>query len=165
AGAHIVNDVWGLQREPGIAQIAARSGAGLVVMHTGRERKKLADVIADQFAFLRHSLEIARQAGVRDEQIMLDPGFGFAKDTHENLEIMNRFEELAGLAFPLLVGTSRKRFVGSVTGRERAEERDVGTGATSALLRMKGAAVFRVHNVAINRDSLRVADAMLTARR
>lgn len=165
AGAHIVNDVWGLQREPGIAEVASQSGAGLVIMHTGREREKLSDVIADQFSFLRRSLEIARHAGVRDEQVMLDPGFGFAKDTQENIEIMARFEELAGLAFPLLVGTSRKRFVGAVTGRESAEDRDMGTAATSALLRMKGAAVFRVHDVAINRDSLKVADAMLAAQR
>ncbi|SEB37483.1 Dihydropteroate synthase [Nitratireductor aquibiodomus] len=165
AGAHIVNDVWGLQREPGIAEVASQSGAGLVIMHTGREREKLSDVIADQFSFLRRSLEIARHAGVRDEQILLDPGFGFAKDTQENIEIMARFEELAGLAFPLLVGTSRKRFVGAVTGRESAEDRDMGTAATSALLRMKGAAVFRVHDVAINRDSLKVADAMLAAQR
>ncbi|MFC5585929.1 dihydropteroate synthase [Nitratireductor kimnyeongensis] len=165
AGAHIVNDVWGLQREPDIAAVAANSGAGLAIMHTGREREKLPDVIADQFSFLRRSLEIAREAGVRDDQIMLDPGFGFAKDTAENIEIMARFEELAGLAFPLLVGTSRKRFVGAVTDRASAEARDVGTAATSALLRMKGAAVFRVHNVAINRDSLRVADAMLAAQR
>lgn len=165
AGAHIVNDVWGLQREPGIAEVASQSGAGLVIMHTGREREKLSDVIADQFSFLRRSLEIARHAGVRDEQVMLDPGFGFAKDTQENIEIMARFEELAGLAFPLLVGTSRKRFVGAVTGRESAEDRDMGTAATSALLRMRGAAVFRVHDVAINRDSLKVADAMLAAQR
>ncbi|WPZ13422.1 dihydropteroate synthase [Nitratireductor rhodophyticola] len=165
AGAHIVNDVWGLQREPGIAEVASQSGAGLVIMHTGREREKLSDVIADQFSFLRRSLEIARHAGVRDEQVVLDPGFGFAKNTQENIEIMARFEELAGLAFPLLVGTSRKRFVGAVTGRESAEDRDMGTAATSALLRMKGAAVFRVHDVAINRDSLKVADAMLAAQR
>lgn len=165
AGAHIVNDVWGLQREPDIAAVAAKTGAGLAIMHTGREREKLPDVIADQFSFLRRSLEIARQAGVNDDQIMLDPGFGFAKDTAENIEIMARFEELTGLAFPLLVGTSRKRFVGAVTGRENAEARDAGTAATSALLRMKGAAVFRVHNVAINRDCLRVADAILAAQR
>lgn len=164
AGAHIVNDVWGLQREPDIAEVAAATGAGLVIMHTGREREKLPDVIADQFAFLRQALKIASGAGVRDEQIMLDPGFGFAKDVDENIEIMNRFGELSGLAFPLLVGTSRKRFVGAITGHEKAEDRDAGTAATSALLRMNGAAVFRVHNVAINRDSLKVADAMLATR-
>ena len=80
AGAHIVNDVHGLQREPDIAQVAAETGAGLVIMHTGRDREKLPDVIADQFLFLERSLEIAREAGVADDQIVLDPGFGFAKD-------------------------------------------------------------------------------------
>ena len=161
AGAHIVNDVWGLQRESGIAQLAAETGAGLVIMHTGREREKLPDVIADQFAFLRRSLEIAREAGVSDEQIVLDPGFGFAKETaEENLELMARFGELNGLGFPLLVGTSRKRFIGQVTGRETGE-RAMGTAATSVILRLAGAAVFRVHDVAPNRDAVRMADAIL----
>ncbi|WP_048648763.1 dihydropteroate synthase [Nitratireductor soli] len=165
AGAHIVNDVWGLQRQPGIARVAAETGAGLVIMHTGRERQKLPDVIADQFAFLRRSLEIAAHAGVADTQIMLDPGFGFAKDTDENIEIMNRFSELAGLGFPLAVGTSRKRFVGAMSGHEDATLRGPATAATSAVLRLAGAAVFRVHDVAINRDALKVADAMLAAAR
>ena len=160
AGAHIVNDVWGLQREPGIARLAAESGAGLVVMHTGREREKLHDVIADQFAFLGSSLEIAGVAGVADNQIVLDPGFGFAKDPDENLELMARFGELKALGQPLLAGTSRKRFIGHVTGRV-AEARDAGTAATSVILRLKGAALFRVHDVAINVDALAFADAML----
>ncbi|TGT75411.1 dihydropteroate synthase, partial [Mesorhizobium sp. M8A.F.Ca.ET.161.01.1.1] len=79
AGAHIVNDVWGLQREPDIARVAAETGAGLIIMHTGRDRQKLPDVISDQFAFLEKSLDIARRCGVADDQIVLDPGFGFAK--------------------------------------------------------------------------------------
>lgn len=162
AGAHIINDVWGLQKEPEIAKVAAGTGAGLMVMHTGRGREKLPDIIADQFAYLRRSLDIAHSAGVRDEQILLDPGFGFAKDARENIEIMARFEELAGLGFPLAVGTSRKRFIGHFTGRE-ANDRAAGTAATSALLRVKGASVFRVHDVAANRDALRIADAMLAA--
>lgn len=160
AGAHIVNDVWGAQREPGIARVAADTGAGLVLMHTGREREKLPDVIGDQFAFLTRSIEIAREAGVDDEQILLDPGFGFAKDADENLEIIARFGELAPLGFPFLVGTSRKRFIGHVTGRE-VEARDAGTAATSVALRLKGAVVFRVHDVATNIDALAIADAIL----
>jgi dihydropteroate synthase len=161
-GAHIVNDVWGAQREPDIARVAAETGAGLVLMHTGRERQKEPDVIADQFAFLEKSVAIARAAGVAEENIVLDPGFGFAKETAaDNLELMARFEELAALGFPLAVGTSRKRFVGSVVGRADADDRDVGTAATSVILRMKGAVLFRVHNVAINVDALRMADAML----
>ncbi|RWP34219.1 dihydropteroate synthase [Mesorhizobium sp.] len=159
AGAHIVNDVHGLQREPDIAQVAAETGAGLVIMHTGRGREKLADVIADQFLFLNRSLEIARDAGIADERIVLDPGFGFAKDGEENLELMARFGELRALGFPLLVGTSRKRLARRLVG-ESDEGRDVGTAATSVILRLKGASIFRVHNVAVNRDALAFADAV-----
>ncbi|SIQ13428.1 Dihydropteroate synthase [Rhizobium sp. RU20A] len=163
AGAHIVNDVHGLQREPDIARVAARHGAGLCIMHTGRGREKLTDVVADQFAFLDRSLEIAAAAGIADSQILLDPGFGFAKDADENLLLMARFGDLHRFGRPFLVGTSRKRFLGAVTGRQ-AHERDAATAATTALLRAAGAAVFRVHDVAINRDALRVADAMLAHR-
>jgi dihydropteroate synthase len=161
AGAHIVNDVWGLQREPDIARVAAETGAGLVIMHTGRGRDKLADVIADQIVFLERSLEIARAAGVPDDRIVLDPGFGFAKETpEENLDLMARFDELHALGFPLMAGTSRKRFVGAATGREAAD-RAAGTAATSVILRLKGAQLFRVHDVAINVDALAMTDAML----
>ncbi len=161
AGAHIVNDVWGLQREPGIARVAAETGAGLVVMHTGRERQRLADPIEDQVFFLEKSLEIARAAGIGEDRIVLDPGFGFAKETVEaNMDLIARFEELHALGFPLMAGTSRKRFLGAVTGRE-APERGAGTAATSVILRLKGAQLFRVHDVAINVDALAVADAML----
>ncbi|MBZ9745073.1 dihydropteroate synthase [Mesorhizobium sp. CO1-1-7] len=161
AGAHIVNDVWGLQREPDIARVAAETGAGLVIMHTGRDRDKLPDVIADQLAFLGKSLEIGRGQGVADGHIVLDPGFGFAKETaEENLDLMARFAELGALGFPLMAGTSRKRFIGTVTGRDAAD-RAAGTAATSVILRLKGAHLFRVHDVAINVDALAVADAML----
>lgn len=165
AGAHIVNDVHGLQRDPDLAGVVAATGAGVCIMHTGRGRAKLPDVIDDQFAFLRQSLDIARRAGVRNEAIVLDPGFGFNKETPaENLELMARFGELHALGFPLLAGTSRKRFLGAVTGREAAA-RDVATAATTALLRRAGAAIFRVHDVAINRDALAVADAILKIER
>jgi dihydropteroate synthase len=160
AGAHIVNDVHGLQREPDIAKVAADTGAGLVIMHTGRDREKLPDVIADQFLFLQRSLEIARQAGIPDDRIVLDPGFGFAKDGEENLQLIARFGELRALGFPWLVGTSRKRLIRHLAGDDR-QARDVGTSATSVILRMKGADIFRVHNVAMNRDALTFADAIL----
>jgi dihydropteroate synthase len=159
-GAHIVNDVHGLQREPSIARLAAESGAGLVIMHSGRDREKLPDAIDDQFVFLEKSLEIARQAGVSDGQIVLDPGFGFAKDGEENLQLIVRFGELHALGFPLLVGTSRKRLIGHVVGTDRAA-RDAATAASSVILRLRGAAIFRVHNVAINRDALAFTDAVL----
>jgi dihydropteroate synthase len=165
AGAHIINDVYGLQKEPEIAEIAASTGAGLCIMHTGRGRERLADVIADQFDYLERSLTIAAEAKVAREAIVLDPGFGFAKETvEENMALMARCDELLALGYPLLVGTSRKRFLGTLTGRD-AGERDAATAATTALLRLRGASVFRVHNVAINRDALAVADAMIAAQR
>lgn len=163
AGAHIINDVHGLQREPEIANVVAETGAGVCIMHTGRGREKHADHIADQEIFLTESLSIARAAGIADEMIVLDPGFGFAKDRYDDLELMARFAELHRLGFPLLAGTSRKRFIGSITGREKADERDIATAATTAILRMAGAAIFRVHNVSANRDALAMADAVLAA--
>jgi dihydropteroate synthase len=164
AGAHIVNDIHGLQREPDIARVAAGTGAGIVIMHTGRDREKLPDVIADEFAFLHKSLGIARAAGIVDDSIVLDPGFAFAKDSEENLQLMARFNELRDLGFPLLVGTSRKRLARHLVG-EHDEARDIGTAATSVILRLKGAALFRVHNVAVNRDALAFADAVLERER
>lgn len=165
AGAHIVNDVHGLQREPDIAAVAAETGSGLCIMHTGRGRAKLADPIADQREFLGLSLDIAARAGVARETIVLDPGFGFAKESlEENMELMTRFGELHAFGLPLLVGTSRKRFLGALTGRD-APDRDAATAATTVALRLKGASVFRVHNVAINRDAVLIADAMLETER
>ncbi len=165
AGAHVINDVYGLQREPDIASVAAETGAGLCIMHTGRGREKLGDPIKDQQHFLNRSLEIAASASVARETIVLDPGFGFAKETtEENMELIARFGELQAFGLPLLAGTSRKRFLGALTGRE-ARDRDAATAATTVALRLKGASVFRVHNVAINRDALAVADAILAAER
>lgn len=161
AGAHIVNDVWGLQREPDIARLAHKTGAGLVIMHTGRERERHPDVIADQTTFLATSLKIAEKAGVNKDQIVLDPGFGFAKDLPDDVALMARFKELLGLGFPFLVGTSRKRFIGGLTGQADPMMRDVGTAATSVALRLAGADIVRVHNVAFNKDALAIADAIL----
>ncbi|MEH3111315.1 MAG: dihydropteroate synthase [Agrobacterium cavarae] len=161
AGAHIVNDVFGLQKDPDMAKVVAGSGAGVCIMHTGRERQKLDDVVSDQFVFLNHSLAIANAAGIARDHIVLDPGFGFAKDVDENVALMSRFDELAAFRLPMLAGTSRKRFIGALTGREAADERDVGTAATTTILRLAGAVIFRVHNVSMTRDALAVADAVL----
>lgn len=165
AGAHIVNDVFGLQKDDDMAAVVAAARAGVCIMHTGRERQKLDDVIEDQYAFLNSSLDIAQKAGIERGAIVLDPGFGFAKDEAENIALMSRFDELSAFGFPILAGTSRKRFVGALTRRETAEERDVGTAATTAILRMAGAVVFRVHNVAMTRDALAIADAVLRQKR
>lgn len=164
AGAHLINDVWGLQREPEMARVVADAGAAVAIMHTGRDRERLPDLVEDQFHWFAKSFDIARRAGIGDDQIMLDPGFGFAKDAADNIELMVRFAELHALKLPLLAGTSRKRFIGGLTGRD-ASERDVGTVATSVALRLAGAAMFRVHNVAFNKDGLAVADAMVQSSR
>lgn len=160
AGAHIVNDVSGFHKEPAIARVAAETGAGVVAMHTGRERDKLADVIEDQKVFFEKTFSIAKGAGISDDQMVIDPGFGFAKDPEENLQLMVRFDELRVFGFPIMVGTSRKRFIGHVTGRD-VDGRDVGTAATSLYLRLHGADIIRVHNVAFSADALAFADAML----
>ncbi|MEO0543196.1 MAG: dihydropteroate synthase [Pseudomonadota bacterium] len=163
AGAHIINDVWGLQREPALADVVADHQAGVVIMHTSRDREVLTDVIDDQRWFFDKSLSIATKAGIAEDQIVLDPGFGFGKSAEDNFALMSRFEELHAMGFPLLAGTSRKRFIGAATGRD-ADQRDIATAATTALLRAKGAAVFRVHDVAANADAAHMTDAMLAAR-
>ena len=164
AGAHIVNDVWGLQREPAIADVARETGAGLVIMHTTREREIDPDVIEDRAVFLNKSLEIAAAAGIDRSRIILDPGFGFGKTVEDDVVLMARMEELQRFGYPWLVGTSRKRFVGTITGETDPLKRDIATSATSVALRLAGADIFRVHNVAFNRDALAVADAILQSR-
>ena len=163
AGCHIVNDVWGLQKDPEMANVVASTNAGVVIMHTGREREVLDDVVEDQRLFLEKSLQSAKNAGISENSIVLDPGIGFAKGYDENMDLLNRFEELHEFGYPLLVGTSRKRFLGTITGRENALDRDIATAATSIVARMKGAAIFRVHDVATNVDALKVGDALLAA--
>jgi dihydropteroate synthase len=163
AGCHVINDVWGLQKDPDMANVVASTNAGVVIMHTGREREVLGDVVEDQRLFLGKSLQIAKKANISKDSIVLDPGIGFAKGYDENMDLLNRFEELHEFGYPLLVGTSRKRFLGTITGRENAVDRDIATAATSIVARMKGAAIFRVHDVATNLDALKVGDALLAA--
>ena len=160
AGAHIVNDIWGCQKEPDIAQVAADTGAGLVIMSNRRDRKVLDDLLEDANQFLRHSLEIAVDAGVSADHIVLDPGFGFAPSIDHDIPILRELERLHELEYPLLVGTSRKRFLGVITGRE-AGDRGAGTAATSVVARQKGAAIFRVHDIEVNKDALAVTDAVI----
>lgn len=162
AGAHIINDVWGFQKDPAIAAIAEKHSAGCVLMHTGRDRVKDSDPIKDQISFLENSKKTALKAGVSLQHIVLDPGFGFAKDAVENLTVLAYLEKLFALQCHILTGTSRKRFIGEVTGRS-VTRRDVGTAATTVVARMKGSSVFRVHDVPKNADALQMADAILKA--
>lgn len=160
SGAHIINDVWGCQKEPELARVAAETGAGLVIMNTRREREVLDDLLEDAKEFLSRSLHIAKEAGVKTEQIALDPGFGFSPTTAHDIPILSGLERLHALGFPLLIGTSRKRFLGEISGRE-PKERGAATSATSVIGRMKGAAIFRVHDIPENKDALAVADALI----
>jgi len=160
AGAHIINDVWGLQKDPDMAHIVAEMGAGVIIMHTGRGRERNKDVIKDQQNFFHQSLQLTKKAGIAPSSIMLDPGFGFAKDVAENIDLLRRASELHQFGFPLMAGTSRKRFVGHLINEPDPAKRDHATAATSLLLRQAGFAAFRVHNVLANRDVLNIVDAI-----
>lgn len=160
AGAKIVNDVWGLQRDPEIADVAAHHGVPVIAMHWDIGRDPSRDIVDEMKRWLERSIDIALKAGVAREKIILDPGFGFAKSFEENYSLLNRLDELHALGFPLLVGTSRKRMIGNLLDVP-PRERVAGTVATSVLGYIKGGHIFRVHDVRANRDALRVASATL----
>lgn len=159
-GATIINDVYGLQREPELAAVAAEHGAPLVLMHWDKARDTGRDVMAELARYFEVTLAIADKAGVTRDRIVLDPGFGFAKSLGENYEILRRLPELVALGFPVLVGTSRKSMIGKLLDVP-ADERLAGTVATSVLGYSAGAHIFRVHDIRPNRDALRVAEAAL----
>ena len=161
AGARIINDVWGLRRDPEIADVAAHHGVPVIAMHWDPERDRSRDIIDEMKRWLERSIEIAIKAGVAREKIILDPGFGFAKAIEENYALLNRMDELHALGFPLLVGTSRKRMIGTLLDDIAPKERVAGTVATSVIGYLKGGHIFRVHDVRANRDALRVSSAAL----
>ena len=163
AGAHIVNDVWGLQREPEIARVAGAHGAAVIASHWERETYSPATILDAMKRFFDRSIALARQAGIPDHRIVLDPGIGFGKNMDENLLILDRIDEIVALGFPVLLGVSRKRFLGEITGRE-PKQRLAGTLATNVLAAAKGVSSFRVHDVAAHRDALAVTDAILSSR-
>ena len=163
AGATIVNDVWAARRDPGTADAAAASGAHLVLMHNRDEIDYPDGVYAAVVAWLRDSVAAAIAQGVSRDRLIVDPGIGFGKGTEENLELLHRLDELkrdlAGL--PVLVGTSRKRFLGELLDGAAPDDRIEGTAATAVLAVMAGADIVRVHDVAPIARTLRVADAVV----
>lgn len=163
AGARIVNDVWGLQREPEIARVAAAHGAPVVVMHNRIEIDDSLDVIDEFHRFFGVSIGIARAAGIPDRHIVLDPGIGFGKSRRQNIDALRRLPELCQMGFPVLVGTSRKSLIGAITGRP-AHERLAGTIASNVLAVAHGAGIIRVHDVAPHVDAVRVAETLLGRR-
>jgi dihydropteroate synthase len=162
-GATIVNDVWAARRDPGTAEAAAASAAYLVLMHNQDEIDYPHGVFDDVVAWLRDAVDAAVGRGVPRERIVVDPGIGFGKGTAENLELLHRLGELKAAlgGLPLLVGTSRKRFLGELLGGAGPEDRLEGTAATVALAIASGADVVRVHDVAPIVRTVRVADAVV----
>jgi len=164
AGASFVNDVTAFRSDPAMAGLVAERGAACCLMHmlgeprTMQEDPRYDDVVSDVKAFLEDRLAFAVAEGVDEERVMLDPGIGFGKTLEHNLELLRRLHEIVAIGRPVVVGTSRKAFLGRLTGRE-AKDRLPGTIATNVLAYERGAAVFRVHEVAPVRDALTVAAA------
>jgi dihydropteroate synthase len=159
AGATIVNDVWGLARTPVLAELAARHDCALVVMHNQDGTEYSGDVIAEVKRFLGASVDEAVAAGVPRERILIDPGIGFGKTADQNWEVMRRLEELRQLGQPVLVGTSRKSFIGKLLDLP-VTDRMEGTAATVTAAILRGADVVRVHDVREMVRVVRVADRM-----
>lgn len=166
AGASIVNDVTAFQRDPGMAALCAERDAGVVLMHmpgsprTMQDDPRYGDVVDDVKAFLVGRMEFAVGEGVAEERIWLDPGIGFGKTLEHNLELLRRLGELRELGRPLVIGTSRKSFIGKVDG-SAVDERIGGSIASSVLAVAEGADVLRVHDVAEMSQALTVARAIL----
>lgn len=167
-GAEIVNDVSALA-DPAMGGVVAEAEAGVVLMHmrgtpeTMQRDPRYADVAGEVADELAAALERARAAGIADGRVVLDPGIGFAKTAEHNLELLARLGELARLGRPLLLGPSRKSFLGKILGGIPAEERDAGTAAACVVGLLHGARVFRVHDVRIVRHALDVAEAVRRA--
>jgi dihydropteroate synthase len=163
AGAAIVNDVWGLQRDPDMARVAAEHGAPVIVMHNRDAADPRIDIVADVTAFFERSLAIAARAGIALERIVLDPGIGFGKTPEQSLACIASLDAWRGFGLPLLVGASRKRFIHSIVPSE-PEERLGGSLAAHLLAVENGAAIVRVHDVAPTVQALAVAAAIRRAR-
>ena len=158
-GAAIVNDVWGLQRDPDIAPLVAKHGVPVIVMHNREAADAAIDIVADVLAFFSRSLEIAARAGITRKNIVLDPGIGFGKTPEQSMTCLARLAEFKRFGLPLMVGASRKRFINTVTPSTPAE-RIGGSIAAHLLAVQKGAAIVRVHDVAETVQALRVRTAI-----
>ncbi len=166
AGACIVNDISALRFDPDMARVVATTGAGVVLMHmqgtpqTMQRTPQYDDVVSEVRAFLAARMAAAREAGIRPDQILLDPGFGFGKTVTHNLTLLARLDELAALGRPVLAGVSRKAFIGQILARE-VGDRLMGTAAAVALAVERGARLVRVHDVGAIRDVVRMTEAVL----
>jgi dihydropteroate synthase len=158
-GVAIVNDVWGLQHDPGMAKVVAEHHAGLIIMHNREKVEPSLDILADIEAFFARSLSLADHAGIARERIVLDPGIGFGKTAEQSIAVLSRLDRLQIFGLPLLIGLSRKRFIASISPSE-PHQRLGGSIAGNVLAALSGAAILRVHDVAETVQALRVVAAI-----
>jgi dihydropteroate synthase len=172
AGASLVNDVTALRGDPRMVSVIEETACPVILMHMQGEPKTMQkephyeDVVREVRDFLAERAEHAVAAGVRPENIILDPGIGFGKNLEHNLDLLHNLDAIVDLGFPVLIGASRKSFIERITGVQEAKARISGTVATTVLAYERGATYFRVHDVRANREALAVAEAVLhTSRR
>jgi dihydropteroate synthase len=172
AGASLVNDVTALRGDPRIASVIQEAACPVILMHMQGEPKTMQkqphyeDVVREVRDFLAERAEYAVAAGIRPENVILDPGIGFGKNLDHNLDLLRNLDAIVDLGFPVLIGASRKSFMEKITGVQEARDRVSGTVATTVLAYERGATFFRVHDVRANREALAVAEAVLhTSRR
>jgi dihydropteroate synthase len=169
AGATVVNDISALRLDPGLVEVVAETGCPVILMHmlgeprTMQDDPRYGDVVDEVCAFLEERLVFAVGAGVREEQVLLDPGIGFGKTLEHNLLLLRHLDRLAAVGRPLVLGASRKRFLGALLGGAGAEDRLNGTVTTTVWGLSRGVAVFRVHDVRPSAEALRVAGAIIDA--
>ena len=156
-GAVVVNDVWGLQKDPDMADVVAAAEAAIVLMHNRIDKDPAVDIIADIRRFFSKSLSFAEKAGIPRSRIILDPGIAFGKTSRQNIEVIARIGELKEFGCPILIGVSRKKFLGSLS-EDGLEAELIGTVAASLTAAFGGAEIFRVHDVAEHVTALKVLD-------
>ena len=161
AGADLVNDIWGLKYDPKMAAVIAKYDVACCLMHN-RDNQEYTNFFEDFCSDMEETLAIAKKAGIRDERIVLDPGVGFGKTFEQNLSIMKHMDVFSKWGLPVLLGTSRKSVIGLALNLP-VDQREEGTAATTVLGRMKGASIFRVHDVKTNYRELKMIEAILEA--
>jgi len=161
-GARLVNDIWGFQHDPAMAETVAEFDAGAILMHNARGREPEGDIMAVILRFLERSIQLAIKAGVDESRIIVDPGVGFGMSVAQNLTVIRRLGELRALGFPILLGASRKSVIGKTLGLP-VDERLEGTLATTVVGVQQGADILRVHDVRANRRAARMAEAIYRA--
>jgi|FEC22Drversion2_1045045.scaffolds.fasta_scaffold00093_4 dihydropteroate synthase len=162
AGARMVNDIWGLQRDPTLAELAAEADVETIAMHNRDTVDPAIDIIDDMLRFFEVTIDIARRAGIREDRLILDPGIGFGKTLEQNLRAVKHIGAIRALGFPVLLGVSRKSSIGRITGRE-VGDRLAGTIAMNAWALRDGVDIIRVHDVAEHVDARAISEALRDA--